>query len=227
MLKGVTQRQIIVLYALLAVLVLVVGLKYLIFPMMEDNDKKESDLFAKVSDYDALVLETQQAQFYEDQNKQLLSDISEISKSFQNDIKASNIDYVISSLISKSGLEVISLSVSEAQSVTDALLTDQQTTETQQQTQSESNDSNSQQIDNIKSVTTQLTTSGTYPQLVKLIELVANQKSMYMKDLTFTMQVNNEKQEEMEMNFSIVSFVYSPEAESEQSVEEETTLKAS
>lgn len=223
MLKGVTKRQIVVLYALLAVLVAVVGIKYLILPMMEANDEKEAQLLAKMSDYDMLWLESQQAQTYRDTNEQLLSDISEVSKSFQSDIKASNIDSVISSIIRQSGLEVVSLNVGEAESVTDTSLSQTQASEsTQTQTQSSTGTEKDEQgnAQDVKSVTTELTTSGSYYQLTKLLNLVKNQKAMYIKDLTFTMQVDSDNDEDIIMNFSLVSFVYAPAEENAQVADE-------
>lgn len=223
MLKGVTKRQIVVLYALLAVLLAVVGIKYLILPMMEANDEKEAQLLAKMSDYDMLWLESQQAQTYRDTNEQLLSDISEVSKSFQSDIKASNIDSVISSIIRQSGLEVVSLNVGEAESVTDTSLSQTQASEsTQTQTQSSTGTEKAEQgnAQDVKSVKTELTTSGSYDQLTKLLNLVKNQKAMYIKDLTFTMQVDSDNDEDIIMNFSLVSFVYAPAEENAQVADE-------
>lgn len=229
MLKGVTQRQIIVLYVMLAVLAMVVGVKYLILPMMESNDEKQTQLLAKMSDYDMLVLESQQAKVFKDQNEQLLSDISEVSKSFQSDIKPSNIDSVISSIIRQSGLEAISLNVGEAESVTDTSLSQVQA-DAQTQTQSggtEKDNAASEGADAVKSVTTELTTSGSYDQLTRLLKLIERQKAMYIKDLTFTMQVDSDDDEDIIMNFSVVSFVYAPEYENAQETSEPVSQQAS
>lgn len=218
MLKGVTKRQVIVLYVLVAVLIAVLGIKFAILPMMESNDKKSTELLAKASEYDNLVFESQQAQVYEELNKQLELDIKNISKSFQSDIKTSNIDAKISSLIKTSGLSAVSLTVNDPVDVTDASLTMGETngqaqSQTQSQTQAEQKPSNS--TSTVKSITSNVTTSGSYDELVKFIKLVGKQEAMYMTDLTFTMKVDEDSSEDITMNFSIVSFVYTPQEEAE------------
>lgn len=228
MLKGVTKRQIIVLYVLVAVLIAVLGIKFAILPMMESNDKKNTELLAKASEYDNLVYESQQAQVYEELNKQLEIDIKNISKSFQSDIKTSNIDAKISSLIKTSGLSAVSLTVNDPVDVTDASLTMGETNgqvQTQTQTQTEQKPSNA--TSTVKSITSKVTTSGSYDELVKFIKLVGKQEAMYMTDLTFTMKVDEDSNDDITMNFSIVSFVYTPMPEDTQEQDEETTQAVS
>lgn len=228
MLKGVTKRQIIVLYVLVAVLIAVLGIKFAILPMMESNDKKNTELLAKASEYDNLVYESQQAQVYEELNKQLEVDIKNISKSFQSDIKTSNIDAKISSLIKTSGLSAVSLTVNDPVDVTDASLTMGETNgqvQTQTQTQTEQKPSNS--TSTVKSITSNVTTSGSYDELVKFIKLVGKQEAMYMTDLTFTMKVDEDSNDDITMNFSIVSFVYTPMPEGTQEQVEEATQTVS
>ncbi len=230
MLKGVTKRQIIVLYVLVAVLIAVLGIKFAILPMMESNDKKNTELLAKASEYDNLVYESQQAQVYEELNKQLEIDIKNISKSFQSDIKTSNIDAKISSLIKTSGLSAVSLTVNDPVDVTDASLTMGETNgqvqaQTQTQTQTEQKPNNA--TSTVKSITSNVTTSGSYDELVKFIKLVGKQEAMYMTDLTFTMKVDEESNDDITMNFSIVSFVYTPMPEDTQEQDEEVTQAVS
>ncbi len=232
MLKGVTKRQIIVLYVLVAVLIAVLGIKFAILPMMESNDKKNTELLAKASEYDNLVYESQQAQVYEELNKQLEIDIKNISKSFQSDIKTSNIDAKISSLIKTSGLSAVSLTVNDPVDVTDASLTMGETngqvqtqTQTQPQTQTEQKPNNA--TSTVKSITSNVTTSGSYDELVKFIKLVGKQEAMYMTDLTFTMKVDEDSNDDITMNFSIVSFVYTPMPEDTQEQGEEATQAVS
>lgn len=206
MLKGVTKRQIILLYVLVAVLLTVLGLRYAILPMMNSNSDKSAKLAEKISEYDNLVFESQQAQVYEDINKQLESDIEDISKGFQSDIKTSNIDAKISEMIRESGLSAVSLTVNEPVDVTDDSLTmNDGDTQAQQSSESESN---------VKSITSNVTTSGSYDELVRFIGLVEEQEAMYMTDLTFTMEVyKSSPDNDITINFSLVSFVYAPEKE--------------
>ena len=206
MLKGVTKRQIILLYVLVAVLLTVLGLRYAILPMMNSNSDKSAKLAEKISEYDNLVFESQQAQVYEDINKQLESDIEDISKGFQSDIKTSNIDAKISEMIRESGLSAVSLTVNEPVDVTDDSLTmNDADTQAQQSSESESN---------VKSITSNVTTSGSYDELVRFIGLVEEQEAMYMTDLTFTMEVyKSSPDNDITINFSLVSFVYAPEIE--------------
>lgn len=222
MLKGVTKRQIIVLYVLVAVLVAVIGVRFAILPLMESNDDKNTELTAKMSEYDNLVFESQQAQVYEELNKQLETDIAVISKSFQSDIKTSNIDAKISALIKESGLSAVSLTVNEPIDVTDASLTLSSTQE-QAQTQQPS-----ESVSDVKSITSNVTTLGSYDELVKFIKLVGEQEAMYMTDLTFTMKVDDDgSEDEITMNFAVVSFIYAPQAEENTEPSEETTQEAS
>lgn len=206
MLKGVTKRQIILLYVLVAVLLTVLGLRYAILPMMNSNSDKSAKLAEKISEYDNLVFESQQAQVYEDINKQLELDIEDISKGFQSDIKTSNIDAKISEMIRESGLSAVSLTVNEPVDVTDDSLTmNDADTQAQQSSESESN---------VKSITSNVTTSGSYDELVRFIGLVEEQEAMYMTDLTFTMEVyKSSPDNDITINFSLVSFVYAPEKE--------------
>lgn len=221
MLKGVTKKQIIVLYVLVAVLVIVLGVRYAILPMMQSNNDKNAELNEKMSEYDNFVFDSQQAQVYEELNKQLEADIESISKSFQSDIKTSNIDAKISELIKTSGLSAVSLTVNSPIDVTeDSLKEDSEDAQTQTQTQ--------QQASDVKSITANVTTSGSYDELVRFIKLVEQQEAMYMTDLTFSMKVDEDiPEDEITMNFSVVSFVYAPQAEDNNNQAEEATQSAS
>lgn len=221
MLKGVTKKQIIVLYVLVAVLVIVLGVRYAILPMMQSNNDKNAELNEKMSEYDNFVFDSQQAQVYEELNEQLEADIESISKSFQSDIKTSNIDAKISELIKTSGLSAVSLTVNSPIDVTeDSLKEDSEDAQTQAQTQ--------QQASDVKSITANVTTSGSYDELVRFIKLVEQQEAMYMTDLTFSMKVDEDiPEDEITMNFSVVSFVYAPQAEDNNNQAEEATQSAS
>ncbi|MCD7727419.1 MAG: hypothetical protein LUH57_03620 [Ruminococcus sp.] len=215
MLKGVTKRQIILLYVLVAFLVAVLAIRYAIIPMMESNSEKNTELTAKMSEYDSLVIESQQSAVYETLNEQLEADIAEVSESFQSDLKTSNIDAKISELIKESGLSAVSLTVNDPVDVTDASLSADSAAETETQSGEEAQTSST-----VKSITSSVTTAGTYDELVKLIELVGEQEAMYMTDLTFTMQVDDNKDDsEITMNFSIVSFVYTPQEDEAEEAE--------
>ncbi|MCC8192597.1 MAG: hypothetical protein LIO41_06140 [Ruminococcus sp.] len=214
MLKGVTKRQIILLYVLVAFLVAVLAIRYAIIPMMESNSEKNAELTAKMSEYDSLVIESQQSAVYETLNEQLEADIAEVSESFQSDLKTSNIDAKISELIKESGLSAVSLTVNDPVDVTDASLSADSAADAETKTQS---GEEAQTSSTVKSITSSVTTAGTYDELVKLIELVGEQEAMYMTDLTFTMQVDDNKDDnEITMNFSIVSFVYTPQEDEEE-----------
>lgn len=224
MLKGVTKKQIVVLYVLIAILVAVLGIKFAILPMMESNDEKNTELMAKTSEYDNLIFESQQAQVYEELNKQLEDDIKNLSKSFQSDIKTSNIDAKISSLIKTSGLSAVSFTVNDPVDVTDASLT---MGETNGQAQTQAEQKPSTATSTVKSITSNVTTSGSYDELVKFIKLVGKQEAMYMTDLTFTMKVDDNSDDDITMNFSIVSFVYTPQEDAGQEQTEEDTQAVS
>ncbi|MCD7772634.1 MAG: hypothetical protein LUH08_01075 [Ruminococcus sp.] len=215
MLKGVTKRQIILLYVLVAFLVAVLAIRYAIIPMMESNSEKNTELTAKMSEYDSLVIESQQSAVYETLNEQLEADIAEVSESFQSDLKTSNIDAKISELIKESGLSAVSLTVNDPVDVTDASLSADSVADAETQSDEEAQTSST-----VKSITSSVTTAGTYDELVKLIELVGEQEAMYMTDLTFTMQVDDNKDDsEITMNFSIVSFVYTPQEDEAEGAE--------
>ncbi len=217
MLKGVTKRQIILLYVLVAFLVAVLAIRYAIIPMMESNSEKNTELTAKMSEYDSLVIESQQSAVYETLNEQLEADIAEVSESFQSDLKTSNIDAKISELIKESGLSAVSLTVNDPIDVTDASLAADSAANAETETQS---GEETQTSSTVKSITSSVTTAGTYDELVKLIELVGEQEAMYMTDLTFTMQVDDNKDDnEITMNFSIVSFVYTPQEDEAEEAE--------
>ena len=206
MLKGVTRKQITVLYVLLLVLVVVLCVRYAVIPLLESNDEKNSKLSAKQDEYNTLLAESMRAAEYEELNKKLEVDIGNLKSSFQSDLKTSNIDSVISGLISESGLSAVSLTVSPAQDVTDhSLLQDDAESEDKSSTDQtdESADKSS-----VRSVTSAVTAKGSYAQLVEFIKLIGKNESMYMKDLTFTMRVDDEKSEEITVNFSVVCFVY-------------------
>ncbi len=223
MLKGVTKRQIIVLYVLVAFLIVVLGVRYAVLPMMEANDDRNAKLSAKISEYDNLVFESRQVKVYEKLNKQLEQEIKNTSKSFQSNIKTSNIDAVISSIIKESGLQAVSLTVSEPVDVTDVSLKNGETQAPNQaqQTSDEKDKAKSESESTVKSITANLTTSGSYAELVKFIELVSKQEAMYMTDLTFTMKVDEKNgNDDITMNFAVVSFVYTPQEEAETSTEE-------
>lgn len=224
MLKGVTKRQIIVLYVLVAFLIVVLGVRYAVLPMMEANDDRNAKLSAKISEYDNLVFESRQVQVYEELNKQLEQDIKNTSKSFQSNIKTSNIDAVISSIIKESGLQAVSLMVSEPVDVTDTSLKSGETqapNQAQPTTNDEKDKDKSGSESTVKSITANVTTSGSYAELVKFIGLVSKQEAMYMKDLTFTMKVDEKNgNDDITMNFAVVSFVYTPQEESQASAEE-------
>ena len=224
MLKGVTKRQIIVLYVLVAFLIVVLGVRYAVLPMMEANDDRNAELSAKISEYDNLVFESRQVQVYEKLNKQLEQEIKNTSKSFQSNIKTSNIDAVISSIIKESGLQAVSLTVSEPVDVTDVSLKNGETqapNQAQQQTGDDKDKAKSESESTVKSITANLTTSGSYAELVKFIELVSKQEAMYMTDLTFTMKVDEKDgNDDIIMNFAVVSFVYTPQEEAETPTEE-------
>lgn len=216
MLKGVTKRQIIVLYVLVAFLIVVLGVRYAVLPMMEANDDRNAKLSAKISEYDNLVFESRQVQVYEELNKQLEQEIKNVSKSFQSNIKTSNIDAVISSIIKESGLQAVSLMVSEPVDVTDTSLKsgETQAPNQAQQTNDEKDKDKSGSESTVKSITANVTTSGSYAELVKFIGLVSKQEAMYMKDLTFTMKVDEKNgNDDITMNFAVVSFVYTPQEE--------------
>ncbi len=216
MLKGVTKRQIILLYVLVAFLVAVLAIRYAIIPMMESNSEKNAELTAKMSEYDSLVIESQQSAVYETLNEQLEADIAEVSESFQSDLKTSNIDAKISELIKESGLSAVSLTVNDPVDVTDASLAADSPADAEIQSGEET-----QTLSTVKSITSSVTTAGTYDELVKLIELVGEQEAMYMTDLTFTMQVDDNKDDnEITMNFLIVSFVYTPQEDEAEEAEE-------
>lgn len=224
MLKGVTKRQIIVLYVLVAFLIVVLGARYAVLPMMEANDDRNAKLSAKISEYDNLVFESRQVKVYEKLNKQLEQEIKNTSKSFQSNIKTSNIDAVISSIIKESGLQAVSLTVSEPVDVTDVSLKNGETqapNQAQQQTGDDKDKAKSESESTVKSITANLTTSGSYAELVKFIELVSKQEAMYMTDLTFTMKVDEKDgNDDIIMNFAVVSFVYTPQEEAETPTEE-------
>lgn len=225
MLKGVTKRQIIVLYVLVALLVVILGVRYAILPMMESNNEKSAELNEIMSRYDNYVFDGQQAQTYDELNRQLETDIENISRSFQSDIKTSNIDAKISELIKTSGLSAVSLTVNEPIDVTkDSLKEDSADTQAQTQVQQKKSESSS----NVRSITADVTTSGSYDELVRFIGLVEQQEAMYMTDLTFAMKVDgNDLENEITMNFSVVSFVYAPQAENNNNQSEEVTQAAS
>lgn len=206
MLKGVTKRQIIVLYVLAAVLVVIIGVRYAILPMMESNSEKSAELTEIMSRYDSYVFDSRQAQVYDELNQQLEADIESISKGFQSDIKTSNIDAKISELIKQSGLSAVSLTVSEPADVTeDSLKEDSADTQTADTAQDGS-------ASDVKSITANVTTSGSYESLVEFIGLIEQQEAMYMTDLTFTMEVDGESSDnEITMNFSVVTFAYAPQ----------------
>lgn len=208
MLKGVTKRQIIVLYVLAAVLVVIIGVRYAILPMMESNSEKSAELTEIMSKYDSYVFDSRQAQVYDELNQQLEADIESISKGFQSDIKTSNIDAKISELIKQSGLSAISLNVNEPADVTeDSLKEDSADTQTADTAQDGS-------ASDVKSITANVTTSGSYESLVEFIGLIEQQEAMYMTDLTFTMEVDVESPDnEITMNFSVVTFAYAPQEE--------------
>lgn len=208
MLKGVTKRQIIVLYVLAAVLVVIIGVRYAILPMMESNSEKSAELTEIMSKYDSYVFDSRQAQVYDELNQQLEADIESISKGFQSDIKTSNIDAKISELIKQSGLSAVSLTVSEPADVTeDSLKEDSADTQTADTAQDGS-------ASDVKSITANVTTSGSYESLVEFIGLIEQQEAMYMTDLTFTMEVDGESPDnEITMNFSVVTFAYVPQEE--------------
>lgn len=211
MLKGVTQKQITVLYVLLLVLVVVLGVRYAVIPLLESNDEKNSKLSAKQDEYNTLLVESMQAAEYEELNKQLEADIGNLKSSFQSDLKTSNIDSVISGLISESGLSAVSLTVSPARDVTDHSLL-QEDIQSDDQSSTDQTDGSADKS-SVRSVTSAVTAKGSYAQLVEFIKLISKNESMYMKDLTFTMRVDDGKSEEITVNFSVVCFVYVPNAQ--------------
>lgn len=212
MLKGVTQRQIIVLYVLLIFLAIVVGVRYAVIPLLEANDDSSATLMAKQDEYSVLLLETSQAATYEKENAELTEEIDKLKLYFQSELKTADTESSISELISGSGMKAVSVSVSDAADVTDESLSGDTSNGDASATDSSS-------YSNVLSVTSEVTAEGSYAQLVKLIGLIGDKEAMYMKDLAFTMKMTDGEADTITVNFSVVSFIYTED-------EEQTTDKA-